>query len=333
MTVHPRRRHGFFLPILILGVLSVALFIFAVSSLGSNYLNQVVYEEEALRCRVIGESVLTMVLARIRNAPWKDRFFAPTPHRQENQPLFEGTYSLYVLDAPGLTDQVDIYVEARFNRARRLFFWRFKHERSILDAAGRFLPILFTAGENQTIPQTGNVSPLAGTVAAIVAERGRNRERARAKVGALAGVSQLRDVINILDAPPENIILAEDPTRLNPPPPVAAPPTPPPVSPPTVPPPEPPPSSQPPPNGNDGSPPLPPDYVEPTWPPGIKVLSGSGSARMYNGVTYGEAILNLSDGSTVTIVRAKMPQDVKRPGDGTITIFYTDGTSETFPPP
>lgn len=358
------KRRGFLLPLVILGILSLAFLIFFVSSLGSNYQTQVAHEEESLRCRVIGESVLSMVVARIRNATWKARFFSPKPFREEGVLLFNGSYSLYVVDSPGVRDQVDIYVEARCRRARKLFFWRFKYERSLLDIAGRLRQVLFQMADADGFPKTGADSPFAGTVENLIKERQENEERVQTKVGALAGVGGLADVLNILDGPQENILIAQDPTSPGNLPPIT------------------PPSGLPPSpgtgtgtgsgsgagtdtgtgggsdtgtgggtgsgtgtgtdtgtgtgtgtgtSGDPGTSPPPPNNIEPVWPPRASITGHRAGWVTIDGVRWEKHSFVLDGGTEITLYRPKI-QVARDLNHGKVNVQYEDGTSETFPP-
>ncbi|NCB39802.1 MAG: hypothetical protein EOM80_13640 [Erysipelotrichia bacterium] len=224
---------GFIFPLVVLGILAVAMFVVFVHSMGSAYSDQVAHVDEFSRCLAIAESGYNRVLAMIRNKPYRSRFFAKAPYRELNVPLFGGSYNLYVVDAPGHPWEADIYIEGIFQRCHRLFFWRVKFENSLLDAVGRIYPLLFTPRDAGEFPNTNDGSPLASVVDDLIATRKNNSAAVAAKAALIQPLTDTRDIIKILDGPTQ-IVVAPDLAHGSPVIPSASPLTPPPVAAPTV---------------------------------------------------------------------------------------------------
>ncbi len=223
---HPQNRRGFLLPLIILAVLAVAFFVMFVNSMGSGYSSQVAHVDEYTRCRIIGESAFATVLSRIRVNPYRDRFFAKRGYREYRTPLFGGEYDLYILDTPGGTAQADIYIESRYHRCKKIFFWRIRYENSLLDAAGKVYPLIFTACDPSQM--TGNTgSPMAGFVGDLLKKRQDNRKMAAQKSAQVRSLTQTKDIISVLNGPSGGKV-EEDPQRpvpvITPPPPLDPPP-------------------------------------------------------------------------------------------------------------
>ncbi|MBF0548457.1 MAG: hypothetical protein HQM08_28740 [Candidatus Riflebacteria bacterium] len=196
-----KKRKGFILPLVVLALTSVAFFLMFVSNMGSSYLSQVAHEDDTFRCRIIAESVITHVLAQIRQTTWKKRFFFPKPYKETNQTLFGGMYSLYVTDAPDRANEVDIYVDSKFGTVHRLFIWRYKFEYSILDNVGRLSEILFTYKSTPNfVPPTAG-SPLKDLINGLLVERSNNQNKSDEKSATIKTLSHLGDIAQVLNGP------------------------------------------------------------------------------------------------------------------------------------
>ncbi len=221
------RNSGFILPMVILAMFSIAFFAVVVHSMGSGYSNQVTHVDEFARCRAIAESAYAKVLARVRNKPYRERFFAKAPCRELGVSLFNGQYNLYIVDTPGHKTQADVYVEAIYQRCSRLFFWRVKFERSIFDAVGRALPLLFVTRDASDFPLGGTGSPLAGFVDDLIKTRDTNNISAATKDSMVKSLTDTQTIITVLDGP-TGVALASDPDHgalpIAPPPPLGKPP-------------------------------------------------------------------------------------------------------------
>lgn len=211
MTLRSKKR-GMIFPLILLGLFSLAFLVVFIHSMGQGFSTQVVHAQEHLVARAIGQSVFSQVMGKIMNKPYSERFFYPQPFLASNEKLFGGFYDLYVVDTPGKTNQVDIYVNVSYFRARRLFFWRVLIDHSILNAAGRILPIIFTPIESDNIPSGGAVSPFSAYINDILKKRKENALPAAGKAAALLSSSSLKDDLNILDGPTgDNVINFDDP--------------------------------------------------------------------------------------------------------------------------
>ena len=217
------RRQGFFLPLLIFGIMAGIFMVVSLLSLGSSYSSQVIHVDEGSRCLMIAEAQLALVVARIREKPYSQRFFAGTPYEELDGSCLGGSFDLFVEDSPApARDQADIYVRPTFNRARRLFFWRVKHEETLLDAAGRLLPVLFTALDSGRFP-TPSSSPFAAEIRDLLAKRRANEGPATAKGAALLPLDLPETLANLkaLPAGPAPGLLLPPPGQVPPLPPVS----------------------------------------------------------------------------------------------------------------
>ncbi len=221
-------RKGAIFPLLLLGLLSLAFLMAFLHFMGQEYAGQVSHAQEYLVVQAIGQSVFSQVLARIRNKPYAERFFHPQPFLANQEKLFGGNFDLFVVDTPGKPNQVDIYVNASYQQARRLFFWRVLIEHSILDAAGKVFPIIFSTFDSEKFPAGGTDSPFAAHIDQILTKRSQNKVPAGEKSAALATSTSLKNDLDILDGPSgEKVIDFVDPGAVPPPPSPTSPPVPP----------------------------------------------------------------------------------------------------------
>jgi hypothetical protein len=215
-------RAGFVFPIVILGILSVIFLAVFVSNLGSGYANQVAHVDEVTRCCAIADSAFSIILARIRNQPFSQRFFAEKPFSSKNNPLFGGTYSVYVVDTPPpRINQVDVYIQSTYRRVTRLFFWRFEDSTSILNSSGRLIPIVFSNLSPRSLPNTPTGSPFLDLIDQILTERAAKAGPAQEKAKILSTITDVKDAIRFLDVPvvgppPETTTLPPPPPPLPP---------------------------------------------------------------------------------------------------------------------
>lgn len=219
-------RCGFVLPLVILGLVGIIFFMVVMHSVGSNYALQVTHVDEVLRCRVIAESAFATVLAKIREKPFKNRFFAGRVHTEYDTALFDGTYDLTVKDAPPpRINQVDIFVQARYKRVIRHFFWRIDYTNSLLDAAGRTVPILFAHLSPALFPTPARPGAADAAIAGILNDRKQRDPVAQIKAAQMSRTHDLTAIAGILNVPLTNDVA----TFTVPPPP--PPPPPPPANP------------------------------------------------------------------------------------------------------
>ena len=91
---------GFVLPLVIFAAVAVLFFGMFVLNMNSGYSNQISHMGEVTRCRAIGESAYSEVVARIRAKTWNERFFAGKPYVEEDVAFLEGSYDLIIQDTP-----------------------------------------------------------------------------------------------------------------------------------------------------------------------------------------------------------------------------------------
>lgn len=108
-----------------------------------------------------------------------------------------------------------------------------KFENSLLDAAGRVYPILFTTRDASDFPTTVGGSPLATVVDDLVATRENNQAPSATKASLIKNLTDTRDMIKILDGP-TGIVVADDLDHDPPPLPPVSPLVPPPAVFPTI---------------------------------------------------------------------------------------------------
>ena len=135
---------GMLLPLILFASVSIVFLVMFVHYMSSGYNNQVAHVDESIRCQAIAESAFSTMQARVRDKPYSMRFFAGKGFRESGIRKLDGDYDLFVVDTPGKDNQADVYVEARYQRARKFLFWRMLFETSILDATGKSFPLLFT---------------------------------------------------------------------------------------------------------------------------------------------------------------------------------------------
>lgn len=229
-------RQGFLFPLAVLAALSLAFLVVYILQMSSGYSTQVQHVNETGRALALAESVLAKVLGRLREAPFSQRFFSPTPFAETGVEMHGGTYDLFVADTPGRVDTFDVFVRVSFGRVRPLYVWRVQHQRSILNAAGKMSQILFDDLGNIPVPTAVPSSPLA-EVENRLAQRAANATRAAELAAILAPVTTAADSLSVLGGNPGGspIPTLEPPTPL-PPPPAPAPVSPVPTASPTVPP-------------------------------------------------------------------------------------------------
>lgn len=200
-------KRGMIFPLVLLGLFSLAFLMVFLHSMGQEFSGQVVHAQEHLVVQAIGQSVFSQVMGKIWNKPFSERFFYPQPFLATKEKLFGGFYDLYVIDTPGKRNQVDIYVNVSYFRARRLFFWRVLIDHSILNAAGRVLPIIFSPIDSDGIPSGGAVSPFSAYINDILKKRKENAVPAEKKSAAVLTSSSLKDDLKILDGPPSDDVI------------------------------------------------------------------------------------------------------------------------------
>ncbi len=203
MSFGKRAQAGFVLPLVILGLISLFLLVTVLSNMSSEYSNQVAHGDEVNRCRLIAESAYSIVLAKVRERPWGQRFFSPRFEEFGTQ-LYGGEYDLYIEDTPGKSNQADVYVRATFRRTKRLLFWRFVFEDTVLDAVGKMYPLLFTSFDVSRFPDKVQGSPFLEEIENIIEERKRNNGPAKSKAQEIRNHSSLKEVLGILTIPPSD---------------------------------------------------------------------------------------------------------------------------------
>lgn len=203
-----RWKQGFIMPLVILGVISVAFLVTFVHFMSRGYSTQIEHQDEFFRAKVLAESLLAKVQARLHTKRWEERFFFPKPYYESGVSESGGSFELYVIDSPGKAFQLDIYAQTKFKRASRLFFWRLRHETSILDAAGRSFPLIFTA----TAPQTLNTgtSPLGNFIDKLLITKKENAPKAAEKAATIKQLSSTKDIQAALDGPTDADVFSED---------------------------------------------------------------------------------------------------------------------------
>jgi len=206
------------LPLVVLGVVGMITLIEVLHDMGSGYSDQVRHVDEGLRCRSLAESVCAMVAARIREQPFHKRFYAGKPFVAWDVALMDGRYDLLVADVPPpRVGQTDVYVQATFGRVKRLYVWRLEYANSILDAAGRLHPILFTVLD-KPLPTNPTTSPYAPLIEDLITKRKNNDRPAKEKTLQIQNVTRIEDVIKVIDGDATGVVPATDPVPVPPPP-------------------------------------------------------------------------------------------------------------------
>jgi len=208
-------KSGFVFPLIIMAALSMAFLIFYVRSMSSGYSNQILHVDETLRTRAIADSALSEVLAKVRLKPYNERFFSPSPYQAMNVSLLDGSYDVFVCDTPQKPNCADILIMAKYNRAKSLYFWRYKFETTLLDPWGKMYPIVFSPLK----PELSEYNPaVVDYVNSIINERKKNRQTAISKGEKLKGQRSLSQHIAVLNGPVDDKIDdAVDPLAITPP--------------------------------------------------------------------------------------------------------------------
>lgn len=171
-------------------------------SYGSSYTDQIRHVDEVSRTLMMAEAVFTTVLGRIREAPFVQRFFRGKPCEELDRKLLNGSYDLFVADAPPeFTDQVDIFVRCRYGRVTKLYFWRVKNEETIFDSGGRVFSIIFSTLDDAKFP-TMSGNPFLPEIKDLINRRKENEPKGGLKVQALGPVQSLQKILDTLHATP-----------------------------------------------------------------------------------------------------------------------------------
>ncbi len=192
-------RKGYVLLLVVLGAISLAFFGLTLTSLNRGYRTQVLHTRQMQTSFQIAYSGYQRILARLYLKPWEERFFAGAPKAENGIALFGGVYDTYCTDAPGTTNQADIYVRVKLEGMTRNYVWRIEHVPSLLDS--RYVrTLLFGEIENNDFP-TGAAANYSQKINDLMQTRENNRGKAddlRLKVN---GVTTLEDITSILNAP------------------------------------------------------------------------------------------------------------------------------------
>src|SRR5437868_15045683 len=120
-------RHGNTLVIVLGLALLLAVQITIVNTLsmgGFRHLNRV---NAHVRAIAVGESAFARILARIKAAPWEQRWFATAPKAEASVPLLGGSYASYISTVASPEKQADVWIQARFEGSVAVMFWRVRY--------------------------------------------------------------------------------------------------------------------------------------------------------------------------------------------------------------
>lgn len=115
------------LVVVIITVLFVA--VFAILNLMRGAGAQVSYSDAHVRSLTIAESGVNLLVSRLMDATWEDRWFRDRPDFHGSPVACEGGSFIYAIqDTPGASFTVDIWVRGEYRATRRLLFYRVKYE-------------------------------------------------------------------------------------------------------------------------------------------------------------------------------------------------------------
>lgn len=154
-----------------------------------------------LRAIHIAESGFSQIIARLKGAPWSQRWFALAPASENDVPLLGGSYSSFVGDAPEPGRIADVWIESRFDTAVVVMFWRVRVGEPGLDFYAQVYPEFFTFLPADAPRPTPEANPLAGTVSDMIARQRTNAPGAIDLVRRLAPQGDFADVARTLGIP------------------------------------------------------------------------------------------------------------------------------------
>ena len=191
--------------ILILGialVLGIQIYIVQTFTMGS--FRHVEKVNGHIRAIYVGESAFSQVVARLKAATWENRWFKSGPTRDTSIALAGGSYSDLVEDVPGATDKlVDVWIEAHYDTAVSLMYYRVLYQDDTLDFTAQVFPTFFSfLDAGQPNPFTGTLPPSIALVQGMIGQQQANQAAAIAALNGVKGTCDLNGAMAALSITP-----------------------------------------------------------------------------------------------------------------------------------
>lgn len=165
---------------------------------GMRHLNKV---NAHVRAISVGESAFSRMVARLKSAAWERRWFADGAKSEASVPLVGGTYSSFICTVPGPEKQADVWIQAHYEGAVAVMFWRVRYVDDTLDFYAQVYPTFFTFLPPDTAAPTGGPNPTTTLVVDLIEKQRTNNGPAIDLIGRLAGDRTFGDVARTLDIP------------------------------------------------------------------------------------------------------------------------------------
>lgn len=123
---------GIAIPISITVILFVAIIFAGIWSLIQGLSTQRFYVDSQIKVIAIIESAYNIILARLMNTPWEDRWFKNKPDAKSNIYLDDGKYDYFIQDTPNKDKMVDLWIKGEFRNVKRVHFYRIRYHNPIL---------------------------------------------------------------------------------------------------------------------------------------------------------------------------------------------------------
>lgn len=192
---------GFFLPIVLLTGLCIAILVFTVMNLSRNYRSQVNHSNKHQLVFQIAYSAYSKMLSECYSSGWENRSFKDSPHIESNVDLFGGRYDLLVHNTPGKDKNADLYIRVKFDDLTKLYFWRIEFNTDMLDLTRPFKSLWFSDIAVSNFP-TAVSYPYAAEVDRLLGLRSDNRQSAAQKAATIDSIADVREIVEKLGGNP-----------------------------------------------------------------------------------------------------------------------------------
>ena len=200
------RRRGNTLVIILAVALLLAVQIYIIHVFTSFGFRHVERTNAHIRAIATAESVFSRVVARLKGAPWAERWFKDGPVLEKDVTLGRATYSSYLATVPHPIQKLaDLWVEARYEGAIVPMFWRLRYLDEGLDLYAQIQPQFFTFVPSSVPPPISNagIGPITTVVEGMINEQTRNRPQAIDASTSLVGTPSLGGVLVALGLNPD----------------------------------------------------------------------------------------------------------------------------------
>jgi hypothetical protein len=199
MTIGGRR--GNTLVVVLAIALLLASQIYIVNVLSSGNFRHVEKVNSHVRAIYVGESALSKLIARLKGAPWGDRWFRGGPVEENNVPLVGGTYSSYAATVPDPTQKLaDFWVRGKYEGSTVAMFARVHFVDDTLDFHAQVYPKFFTfQGPDSEVPRAG--APTLTLIEEMIRKQEQNKQRAKETLDRIRGRNDFAGVAGELQIP------------------------------------------------------------------------------------------------------------------------------------